>query len=170
MQVNSRMCYVISIVIVMISNVFAVNVSHLEELPNEILHRYEKSLQKGYDLDVWNAINALNLTLQKFNEFQKRSGNLESHDAMINSRIGLFLFTRYCGPGARLLNRIFKTDERTYTNIDHCCRMHDDCPDFVLQSYDYERYPELDIRPQFYSRFVYIHNEFYLNLFDSNSN
>ncbi|XP_055325707.1 uncharacterized protein LOC129579580 isoform X2 [Sitodiplosis mosellana] len=126
------------------------NVSEFVE--NEILHRFEKSLSKGYDLDVWNALNALNVTMQKFNEFQSGNGLIESRDAMINSRIGVFLFTRYCGPGARLLNKIFKTDERTYSNIDTCCRLHDECPDYVLQPHDYERYPELDVRPQFFSR------------------
>lgn len=147
------MCRVMLCVsLIVVHQVFA-SVSEFNE--NEILHRFEKSLSKGYDLEVWNAINALNVTMQKFNEFQSGSGNFESRDAMINSRIGVFLFTRYCGPGARLLDKIFKTDDRTYSSIDSCCRLHDECPDYVLQPNDYERYPELDIRPQFFSRFVF---------------
>lgn len=144
---------VVGIVLIFLYQVIA-SVSEFDE--NEIMHRFEKSLSKNFDLDVWNAVNALNITMQKFNEFQNRSGHIESRDAMINSRIGVFLFTRYCGPGARILNRIFKTDERTYTSIDTCCRLHDECPDYVNQPHDYQRYPDLDVRPQFFSRFVYI--------------
>lgn len=116
---------VVSIVFIVLYQVI-LSVSEFDE--NEIMHRFEKSLSNNFDLDVWNAINALNVTMQKFNEFQNRSEHIESRDAMINSRIGVFLFTRYCGPGARILNRIFKTDERTYTSIDTCCRLHDECP------------------------------------------
>lgn len=147
-----KMYRIILSVVLIVFNQVTANISEFNE--NEILHRFEKSLSKNYDADVWNALNALNLTMQRFNEFQKRSENFESRDAMINSRIGVFLFTRYCGPGARLFNRIFKTDERTYASVDSCCRLHDECPDYVLQPHDYERYPELDVRPQFFSRFV----------------
>lgn len=133
---------------------YCVELSEFEELPNDILFRFEKSLSNIYDYEVRNAINALNVTLQKFTEFQKRSGGFESRDATINSRIGVFLFTRYCGPGARFLNRIFKTNERTYARIDSCCRMHDECDDYVRFPQDYDRYPELDMRPQFFSRLV----------------
>lgn len=143
---------VILSILIIVSYQVGGNVVEFDE--NEIMHRFEKSLSKGYDVDVWNALNALNVTMQKFNEFQRGSETIESRDAMINSRIGVFLFTRYCGPGARLLNKIFKTDERTYSNIDNCCRLHDECPDYVLQPHDYERYPDLDVRPQFFSRSV----------------
>lgn len=146
---------VLSVIVVCIFiGVSSTNISESEdeELPNEIFHRFEKSLQNNYDLDVWNAINALNVTVEKFHEFQRRNGHVESRDAMINSRIGVFLFTRYCGPGARIFNRFFKTDERTYASIDNCCRMHDECPDYVNSDSDYYRYPELDVRPQFFSR------------------
>lgn len=151
-----RLYHMILLTVFIVCRQNTANLSKYEEFPNEILVRYDKSLSKIVDLDVWNAIQSLNKTLQKFNEFQIQSEiEAESRDAMINSRIGVFLFTRYCGPGARFLNRIFKTDERTYSNIDNCCRMHDECPDYVLQSKDYERYPNLDVRPQFFSRFVF---------------
>ncbi|XP_031635153.1 phospholipase A2-like [Contarinia nasturtii] len=140
------------VVVVFCAGASSTNISKYEQLPSEIWHRFEKSLQNNYDSDVLNAIHALNMTIQKFHEFQRRSEYVESRDAMINSRIGVFLFTRYCGPGARIFNRIFKTDERTYTNIDNCCRMHDECPEYVLQPHDYQQYPGLDVRPQFFSR------------------
>lgn len=151
-----RMYYaILSVVIIVFGQNNLASISPFAELPNDILNGYEKSVAKNYDLDVMNAIQALNATLQKFNDFQlSQNDQLESRDAMINSRIGVFLFTRYCGPGARLLNRFFKTDERTYSNIDNCCRKHDECPHYVLHEHDYQRYPELDIRPQFFSRFA----------------
>lgn len=134
-----------------------VSVSKADELSNEILIRFEKLLPKKYDFQVLQTMNILNLTLQRFNEFQRENiGEIESRDAINNARIGIFVFTRYCGPGARLLNRILNRDERTYASIDNCCRAHDECPDFVSQLDDYKNYPELDYRPQFFSRFVEI--------------
>lgn len=133
-----------------------VNVSNADELSNDILMRFEKLLPKQHDLQVIQTMDILNLTLQRFNEFQRENGEIESRDAMINARIGIFVFTRYCGPGARFLNRIFGRDERTYASIDNCCRAHDECPDFVSQPDDYQNYPELDYRPQLFSRYEQI--------------
>lgn len=126
----------------------------LDELSNQILIRFEKSLPNNYDIQILQAIQFLNVTLQKYSEFQSRSDDIESGDAILNSRIGIFIFTRFCGPGARFLNRILKKDERTYARIDSCCQKHDECPDYVTQPEDYKRYPQLDHRPQFFSRFV----------------
>lgn len=142
------------IVLMIVGGQVGANIPDFDVYPNDVLFRFDKSMSKVNDLDVRNALQALNATLQRYNEFQQWSGGFESRDASINGRIGVFLFTRYCGPGARFLNRIFQTDERTYTRIDSCCRKHDECPDYVLRSDDYERYPELDVRPQFFSRFV----------------
>lgn len=144
--------FFIFITISLISFQFYSNVFGSAELSNEILYRFEYSLPKNSDAQVWNAIKALNTTVQRFKEFQNQNYNVESRDAMINGRIGIFLFTRYCGPGSRILNRFFKTDERTYADIDNCCRLHDECPDYVLRPEDYDKYPELDKRPQFFSR------------------
>lgn len=129
-------------------------VSNVEELSNEILIRFEKLLPKKNDVQVLQTMNILNVTLQRFNEFQRQSNEIESRDAMNNARIGIFIFTRYCGPGARFFNRIFNKDERTYASIDNCCQAHDECPDLVSQPQDYQNYPELDYRPQLFTRFV----------------
>lgn len=129
------------------------SVSNVEELSNEILIRFEKLLPKKNDLQVLQTMNILNVTLQRFNEFQHQNNEIESRDAINNARIGIFIFTRYCGPGARFLNRILNKDERTYTSIDNCCRAHDECPDFVTNfPDDYKNYPELDYRPQLFTR------------------
>lgn len=79
-------------------------------------------------------------------------GFLQDSNPMYNSRIGMFLFTRYCGPGSRLWNKIFRNDKRTYAEIDSCCKMHDECPHYVEKLEDYYNYPGLDYRPQFFSR------------------
>lgn len=129
------------------------SVLNVEELSNEILSRFEKLLPKKNDVQVLQTMNILNMTLQKFSEFQHKNNEIESRDAISNARIGIFIFTRYCGPGARFLNRILSKDERTYANIDSCCRAHDECPDFVTNfPEDYENYPELDYRPQLFTR------------------
>lgn len=130
----------------------AVNISKTDEFSDDILIRFEKLLPNVKDMQVLQTMNILNLTLQRFNEFQRDNSEIESRDAVNNARIGLFVFTRYCGPGARFLNRIFNRDERTYASIDNCCRAHDECPEFVSGPSDYINYPELDYRPQFFSR------------------
>lgn len=144
--------YCIIFTVLLISFRMFANVFGSDELSNEIFYRFEYSSAKNSDAQVWNAIQTLNTTIQRYKEFQIQNYNVESRDAMINSRIGIFIFTRYCGPGARILNRFFKTDERTYASIDNCCRMHDECPDYVLRPEDYEKYPNLDQKPQFFSR------------------
>lgn len=132
----------------------AVSVSNVEEWSNEILVRFENLLPKKNDIQILQTMNILNVTLQRFNEFTRENGEVESRDAINNARIGIFVFTRYCGPGARFLNRIFNKDERTYASIDNCCKAHDECPHFISKPEDYGNYPELDYRPQLYSRSV----------------
>lgn len=123
-----------------------------DEITQDLVNRFEKPIPKNIDTDTRNAFDTLNTTIRQFNEFQSRDDYTDSRDSMINGRIGVLLFTRFCGPGARLLNKIFKTDERTYADIDVCCRMHDECPHYVSDSDDYKQYPGLEQRPQFFSR------------------
>lgn len=73
-----------------------------------------------------------------------------------DGRIGLLLFTRYCGPGSRIWKKFFVND-RSYADIDRCCKMHDDCPNFVEKREHYIRYPGLEFRPQYFSRWVCTH-------------
>lgn len=74
-------------------------------------------------------------------------------DTSRETRIGLVTFTRYCGPGSRLWNKLFNQNERTFRQIDYCCKTHDECPHFVERAENYERYPGLEYRPQFFSRY-----------------
>lgn len=102
------------------------------------------------ELDILNVLSSLNLTEKNVIDLQM-AGNSEN-EAMLNTRTGVFLFTRYCGPGSRLWNKIFKQDQRTYVDIDYCCKMHDECPNYVEKLEDYNQYPGLEFRPQFFSR------------------
>lgn len=129
-----------------------VNDVNFDETTKHLLLRLEKPMSKGLDIDIWNALMSLNTTLQRFTEFQHNDNYEESREEAINSRIGVLLFTRFCGPGGKLLNTIFKTDERTYSRIDACCRLHDECPEYVNAVNDYRQYPGLEVRPQFFSR------------------
>lgn len=145
--------YCIVLVIVWTEMCTVVSVLNVDEWSNnEILSSFAELLPKKNDTQIWHTMNVLNMTLQRFNQFQRESGEMESRDAMNNGKIGIFIFTRYCGPGARFLNRIFYKDERTYASIDNCCRAHDECPDFVSQPQEYGNYPGLDYRPQLFSR------------------
>lgn len=104
-----------------------------------------------YDSDMWLALSALNLSEKNLIDFNKIDGKEET---IQNIRTTVLFFTRYCGPGSRLWNKLFKSDERTYMDVDYCCKMHDECPNYVEKFDDYNRYPGLEFRPQFFSRFV----------------
>lgn len=121
-------------------------------IAKDMMQRLDKPTSKAFDIDAWYALQSLNATIFNFIEYQQSSGLIESREETINSRIGLFLFTRFCGPSGKLLNKIFKTDERTYTQIDACCRFHDECPEYVNTYGDYQNYPGLEHRRQFFSR------------------
>lgn len=104
-----------------------------------------------YDSDMWLALSALNFSEKNLIDFNKIDGKEET---IQNIRTTVLFFTRYCGPGSRLWNKLFKSDERTYMDVDYCCKMHDECPNYVEKFDDYNRYPGLEFRPQFFSRFV----------------
>lgn len=154
MQIKAKI-YRVVFVIIWAEMCTVSRASSLEQFSNEILTRFEKLLPKKNDAQVLQGLNILNVTLQRFTEFQRENGEIESREAISNARIGIFIFTRYCGPGARFLNRIFNNDDRTYASIDKCCREHDECPDFVTQPEDYQNYPDLDYRPQLFSRYFH---------------
>lgn len=103
------------------------------------------------DSDMWLALSALNLTEKNLIDFDTIDGKEEN---LQNIRTTVLFFTRYCGPGSRLWNKLFKSDERTYMDVDYCCKMHDECPHYVEKFDDYNRYPGLEFRPQFFSRFI----------------
>lgn len=112
-------------------------------IPNGVnwMQLYWRRFANGqYDTNVGAATNNAHIADQQQQTF--------SYDG----RIGLFLFTRYCGPGSRIWKKFFPNGERTYGDIDQCCRMHDDCPNFVEKEEHYNQYPGLEIRPQFFSR------------------
>lgn len=104
-----------------------------------------------YVSDMWLALAALNLSEKNLIDFNTIDGKEEN---IQNIRTTVLFFTRYCGPGSRLWNKLFKSDERTYMDVDFCCKMHDECPQYVEKFDDYNRYPGLEFRPQFFSRFV----------------
>lgn len=133
-------------------------VQHLnfDEITRDIMERLANSNTKIDDIDVQNAVKSLNATLRNYNAFQSNGDNFETRDAMMNGRLGVLLFTRFCGPGARLLNQFFKSDQRTFANIDVCCQMHDECPNYVNRANDYRKYPGLEQRPQIFSRYFKI--------------
>lgn len=100
--------------------------------------------------DVLVALSKLNFTDKKLLD----TNNIDKNEETLhNIRTTVLFFTQYCGPGARLWNRIFKSDERTYMDVDYCCKKHDECPHYVEKFDDYYRYPGLEYRPQFFSRF-----------------
>lgn len=105
----------------------------------------------------WIRDREMRVLRQKRDSFISKQDGLDDQlkNEAINydGRIGLFLFTRYCGPGSRLWRKFFP-GERSYGEIDRCCQMHDDCPNFVEKREHYIQYPGLEFRPQYFSRSV----------------
>lgn len=75
-------------------------------------------------------------------------------------KIGLFLFTQYCGPGDRVWRRLPQSHQwnngrngRTYREIDACCKQHDECPNYIENAGQHSKYPGLSIKPQMFARY-----------------
>lgn len=87
-------------------------------------------------------------------EYYRFAGGAPVNDG----KIGLFVFTQYCGPGERVWKAIPGTAKlpsaSTYANIDVCCKQHDECPNYVSSDGDYDRYPGLPRKSQIFSRLI----------------
>lgn len=106
----------------------------------------------AYDDSRWNDIE--NVTNTSKSGFDRIDAN------MINDeKIGLFIFTQYCGPGERVWRSVSDSGDvkfpstNTYADIDVCCKQHDECPNYISGDSDYDRYMGLTRRPQIFSRF-----------------
>lgn len=72
-----------------------------------------------------------------------------------NRVVDIFFFTQYCGPSNRIwkqITRPFSKDRVTYDDLDVCCYQHDNCENYVLGGTDYDRYPGLPHKSQFFAR------------------
>lgn len=84
--------------------------------------------------------------------------NMQYNDEenMYNPKIGLFLFTKYCGPGDRDWKNIplhsNQRDLRSYRDIDACCKAHDGCQNYVENSSEFEKFPGLPPKAQLFAR------------------
>lgn len=104
-----------------------------------------------YD-EHWNEIIKLrNISTSEFKQ----------NDVLNNEKIGLFLFTQYCGPGERIWKTVSGQGKYTYADIDVCCKQHDECPNYILSDSDYNKYNGLPRRNQIFARLI-IFLEFYI--------
>ncbi|XP_001844170.2 uncharacterized protein LOC6033765 [Culex quinquefasciatus] len=63
----------------------------------------------------------------------------------------LKLLTKFCGPGNWSINGEV-TQNPYFTQIDQCCKSHDECPDTVVERSDYENYPGLEQKTPWFTR------------------
>lgn len=101
----------------------------------------------AYDDNRWNDINQItNISKSEF----------DRNDMSNDEKIGLFVFTQYCGPGDRVWKAISGygklPSSNMYADLDVCCKRHDECPNYITDDSDYERYIGLPRRPQIFSR------------------
>ncbi|KAJ6633747.1 Phospholipase A2 [Pseudolycoriella hygida] len=119
-------------------------VSHLLTVVTTVLSLISVAL--AYDDNSWNEIHKFtNITQSEF----------DRSDMMNNQKIGLFVFTQYCGPGERVWRssgQERKPSSNMYADIDVCCKQHDGCPNYVSSSSDYDRYVGLPQKSQLFSR------------------
>lgn len=97
--------------------------------------------------DKWNEIYKLtNISRSEFKQ----------NDVLNNEKIGLFIFTQYCGPGERIWKNIYGQGKlpssNTYADIDVCCKRHDECPNYISSDSDYDKFNGLPKRPQLFAR------------------
>lgn len=121
---------------------------------------------------VMSILNVLSLVTSEFisdennrlNEIYKLTNfsenQFEQNSELNNEKIGLFVFTQYCGPGERIWKTISGQEKlpnpvNTYADIDVCCKRHDECPNYIVSSSDYERYVGLPQRSQLFARYSF---------------
>lgn len=97
----------------------------------------------------WNEISKLmNISISEFKQA----------DTLNNEKIGLFVFTQYCGPGERVWKSISGQSKlpstTTYADIDVCCKQHDECPNYIVSDSDYNKYAGLSRRSLIFARLV----------------
>ncbi|XP_058122745.1 uncharacterized protein LOC131264462 [Anopheles coustani] len=64
---------------------------------------------------------------------------------------GLKFVTNYCGPGNWSVDG--NTVQNSYfSNLDQCCKQHDECPYTIVDRSDYRRYKNLPYKPQLFTR------------------
>lgn len=86
----------------------------------------------------------------------------EANDYNISNRVvDIFLFTQYCGPSERIWKTVSRPftgvqqlERVTYADLDVCCRQHDSCPNYIQNKEQYNQYPGLDFRNQYFARYV----------------
>ncbi|XP_062560384.1 uncharacterized protein LOC134224815 [Armigeres subalbatus] len=61
------------------------------------------------------------------------------------------VLTNFCGPGNWSINGEV-TQNPYFHKIDLCCKEHDECPDYIVNRGDYERYPGLPYKAQIFTR------------------
>lgn len=106
------------------------------------------SMSSGLAYDEhWNEI--IKLTNISASDFKQ-------NDALNNEKVGLFVFTQYCGPGERIWKTVSGHGKYTYADIDVCCKQHDECPNYILSDRDYDRYSGLPRRNQIFARLVHV--------------
>lgn len=80
----------------------------------------------------------------------------EEFENFYNQKLGLFLFTKYCGPGDRdwknIPNHGNRRTPRSYRGIDACCKAHDGCENYIDNSSQYNKFPGLSIKSQLFAR------------------
>ncbi|KAG4071262.1 hypothetical protein HA402_003966 [Bradysia odoriphaga] len=104
----------------------------------------------AYDDNSWNEIaRMVNISESDFDQ-------VVDGGPLTDGKIGLFLFTQYCGPGERVWKSISGSGKRpstsTYADIDVCCKQHDECPNYISSDGDYEKYAGLPHRSQIFTR------------------
>lgn len=110
----------------------------------------------AYNDNRWNEIARLANVSQS--DFDKIAGGLDE-GPLNDGKIGIFLFTQYCGPGERVWKSISGPGKvppkaATYADIDVCCKQHDECPNYISSDGDYSRYPGLPRKSQIFSRLI----------------
>ncbi|XP_053686240.1 uncharacterized protein LOC128735777 [Sabethes cyaneus] len=87
--------------------------------------------------------------LQKYAD-STQTNEIQHHDTT-GSGISVRILTNYCGPGNWSPDGEV-TQNSYFTKIDRCCKAHDECPSAIVQQEDYEDFPGLPYKPQFFSR------------------
>lgn len=110
-------------------------------------------INKTTNILSWNKTSDLSEFEPTISETQEFSDNAigfpNNNNSDNDDKFGMF--TNYCGPG-NWADEDGNIKENYFGNIDNCCKNHDECDDVITKQKDYENYPDLEYKKQYFTR------------------
>lgn len=112
-------------------------------------------INKTTNILSWNKTSDLSEVkpvISEIQEFPDNAIGFHNNNSDNDDKFGMF--TNYCGPG-NWADEDGNIKENYFSNIDTCCKNHDECDDVITKREDYENYPNLEYKQQYFTRYFF---------------